>query len=39
MDEDYREFVQLTQEQVQETIAHADAFLQHARQVLGDSQQ
>ncbi len=35
---DYREFVQVTQEQVQETIAHADAFLQCARQMLGDSE-
>jgi uncharacterized protein (UPF0332 family) len=36
---DYREFVQITQEQVQEAIAHADAFLQHTRQVLSDQQQ
>lgn len=34
---DYREFVQITQEQVQEIIAHADAFLRHTRQMLGDS--
>jgi uncharacterized protein (UPF0332 family) len=36
---DYREFVQITQEQVQEAIAHADAFLQHTRHVLSDWQE
>ncbi len=35
---DYREFIQITREQVQETIAHADAFLLHARQLLADPQ-
>jgi uncharacterized protein (UPF0332 family) len=33
-DSDYREFVQVTAEQAQETIANADAFLRHARRVL-----
>jgi uncharacterized protein (UPF0332 family) len=33
---DYREFVQLTPEQVQEALAHAKTFLQHTRQVLGN---
>jgi uncharacterized protein (UPF0332 family) len=33
-DSDYREFVQVTAEQAQETIANADAFLQHARRTL-----
>ena len=36
---DYREFVQITQEQVQEAVAHAEVFLQHTRQVLGDLEQ
>ncbi len=31
---DYREFVQITREQVEETIAKAEAFLQHTRQAL-----
>lgn len=33
---DYREFVQITREQAEETIAKAEAFLQHARQTLTD---
>jgi uncharacterized protein (UPF0332 family) len=35
---DYREFVQITREQVEETITHAEAFLGHARQVLAGSE-
>ncbi len=31
---DYREFVQITQAQVQETMAKAETFLQHTRRVL-----
>lgn len=31
---DYREFVEITSDQVQETLAKAEAFLQHTRQVL-----
>jgi uncharacterized protein (UPF0332 family) len=33
---DYREFVQITREQAEDTIAKAEAFLQHARQALTD---
>lgn len=33
---DYREFVQISQEQVQEAMAKAEAFLQHTRRVLAD---
>jgi len=33
---DYREFVQITPAQVQETLANAEAFLQHTRQTLMD---
>ncbi len=33
---DYREFVQITREQAEETIAKAEAFLQRARQTLTD---
>lgn len=31
---DYREFVQITSEQVQETVTKAEAFLEHTRQAL-----
>jgi len=33
---DYREFVQITLEQVQDAVANAEAFLEHTRQVLTD---
>lgn len=33
---DYREFIRITPEQVQEAIAHAESFLQHSRHVLGN---
>lgn len=33
---DYREFVHITREQVQETIAKAERFLQHTRRALTD---
>ena len=33
---DYREFVQITCEQVQETVAKAEAFLQHTQRALLD---
>lgn len=33
---DYREFVQITREQAQETLAKAELFLQHTQQVLAD---
>lgn len=36
---DYREFVQITLEQVQETIAEAEIFLGRTRQALGHVQQ
>ena len=36
---DYREFVQITKEQVQETLVKADAFLQHTRRALVDSEE
>ena len=36
---DYREFVQITQEQVQETIAKAEAFLQRAGRALVGSEE
>jgi uncharacterized protein (UPF0332 family) len=34
---DYREFVQITREQAEETIARAETFLQHTRQALTDA--
>jgi uncharacterized protein (UPF0332 family) len=33
---DYREFVQITSEQVEEAVAKAEVFLQHTRQALTD---
>lgn len=36
---DYREFVQITREQVQETIAKAEAFLHHTGRALVDSEE
>lgn len=36
---DYREFVQITREQTQETIAKAEAFLRHAERALVDSEE
>jgi uncharacterized protein (UPF0332 family) len=35
---DYREFVQITLEQVQETVAKAEAFLHYTQQVLSNTE-
>ena len=36
---DYREFVQITLEQVQETVAKAGAFLEHTHRALANQEQ